>query len=261
MDLQKLEQYADRHLSSFSGFEDQNYSGFEDDGYYTGENDDLVDFGGNASNFGQVNADKMFTLNFTLGTVTTNSVDHKCYVMPGLKWYPGATGKGFIVGTTSIQDTAGSDALYKVQSIVPMSDLDLLYAWIAENPIQCYAIRIQVGTLNKVQLAEALIIRHQSAFRTMEEKYLYPSAFLDQNSFQNDTVLFETPGLILSNQTQIEYNLKGIPGASLTVTFFCGANINTAKALEKKVSRAGSTFSKIGVPARINIPGGKAIGR
>lgn len=261
MDLQKLEQYADRHLSSFSGFEDQNYSGFEDDDNYTGENDDFVDFGGSARNFGQVNSDKMFTLNFGLATTSSNTTDHKIYVLPGLKWYPGAVGKGFISGTTSIQNINGGDALYKVTSIVPMSDLDLLYAWIAENPIQCYAIRIQTGTVNKAQLSEALIIRHQSAFRTMEEKYLYPAALLDQHSFQNDTVLFETPNLILSNQTQIEYNLKGIPGASITMTFFCGANINAAKALEKKVSKAGATFSKIGLPTRIGLPGGKSIGR
>jgi len=258
MDLQALEAFAEKKLSSFdedrsNPYSRSHFSGFEDE-YYTGQGDDLVDFGGNASNFAQITADKLFTLNLKNTSITTNG---KIYLIPGMKWYPGAAGAGFLRANSTLvatyADGTGSKTI--LTSAVPMADLDLLYSWIAANPILCYAIRIQAS--NSLQLQEAITIRHLSPFRTLDEKYLYPSAYLTQDSFQTNILMFETPGLILSGQTQIEMNMiADTANATLSVTFFCGANINTAKALETKITKASGTLSKLGAGSAVSVPGG-----
>ncbi len=252
MTLQQLEQYAERNLSSF---EDDKFSSFEDEDY-TGYGDDFVDFGG-GQDFASLTADKIFVLNLKNTATTT---DGKIYLLPGIKWYTGSSANGMLLSSGLLNKyTSGTANKLVCSSCVPMSDLDLLYAWIAQNPIQCYAIRLAAS--NSKQMAEAIVIRHQSPFRTLDEKYLYPHAYINQDSYQTGTVTFDTPGLILSNQTQIELNIAAdTADSTISITFFCGANLNTAKALEKKVVRAASSYARptmgAGTRAAVKAAGG-----
>jgi len=124
--------------------------------------------------------------------------------------------------------------------------IEEFFAFMAQNPINLLGLKIQSNGDDGVQIANQLQVLTQSPFRDLSSKILNPSTYLDQNSFQKDTVLFNTAGLTLGNQTQLKYRIS--PAVSeevartLSITFICGAVLNSSSALAKKQSKAIRNF-------------------
>ena len=257
MGVGDLNDYAERNFSSFEGDE----SPFEG---YTGEYDDFLDFGGPNRSFAtEINDPRIFVMTI----LNDNSTNESVYLIPGNLWQP------FMIkdiNSTAVTTAAGSPLAYTTtvtNSFVnangylndgasasidgnPLTGsgnpktIKEFYAFIKASPCSCNLIKIQSNN-NATQMDMQLTQRSASPFRTLEDKIWTPGAYQDQDTYRDKIIKFPTSGLILSDQTQLEYPIMG--KSTITVTFFCGAVLNHSKALEEKRTKAVSTFHRVGL--------------
>ena len=116
------------------------------------------------------------------------------------------------------------------------------FAFINYNPTNLMQLRISSSIDDDIQTNYTLEVEEQSPFRSLSSKVLHPSTYIGQDSNQKSIVKFDTPGIILSNQTRIKYTIGAAESESkqriVTITFVCGGVLNTAASLEKKRDKA-----------------------
>ena len=254
-------------LKDLGGYAEENFSSYEGDGFegfegYTGEGDDFLDFGGPNKSFATEITDPRL---FVMTIANSDNVAHSAYLIPGYLWSPKQV-IGYTAVTTAIEDKAPytttltpvypngfvRDGAFpdtngvtgKLTGSGNPKTIEEFFAFIKNTPITCNAIKIQ-NSVDPTQMDQQLIQRSLSPFRTLEEKIWTPGAYQTQDTYRDKIIVFPTSGLILSDQTQIEYPI--VATSSITVTFFCGTPLNPAKALENKRNKAANTFANVGL--------------
>jgi hypothetical protein len=248
-----LGNYADKNFSSFEG-DDRPFEG------YTGEGDEFVDFGGPNRSFAtEINDPRIYVMTL----INAAGAARNAYIIPGMLWVPGR-----ITGMTSATTAAGAPLVYTtVNTLIYPSgfvrdgafndatgeaglsatgnpkSIEQFFSFIKGNPMACNAIKFQSSESS--QMDQQITQRSASPFRALEEKIWTPGAYQNQDTYRDKIIMFPTTGLILSDQTQLEYPI--VANSTLTITFFCGAVLNAAKALETKRDAAVRTFSQVGL--------------
>lgn len=146
-----------------------------------------------------------------------------------------------------------NDNMYTVSPVLTGSGspktIKEFHAFIANNPTNLLGMRISSNGDDGVQTGYQLQVLSQSPFRDLESKVLNPATYLDQNTYQKDIVLFNTNGLTLGNQTQLKYTIAPRVSADVarqvSITFICGAVLNTTSALNKKQGKAVRNFGSL----------------
>ena len=233
MSVNDLRSFAQQNLSNFGG-DDDSFEGFEGMSFYTGDNDDFVDFGGTNRNFALESAEgREFVITLT-GNATAGSV----YIIPGLSYYNNRGANGFI-NNTSGKDTAGN-AVTGVQG--SPSNVTDFYDFLSYNPVNLLGIK--VSSSDASQLDKIIVYEEQSPFRTLQSRNINLGSISDQNTYQDKKGKVATPGLILSNQTRMTLPIPS--SATTTITFYCGAVMNSSQALSNKRDKAQNTISTLG---------------
>ncbi len=253
------------------------FEGSADGSYYDGSKDDFICFDGaaNASFLSEASAVyRQFT--FTVTNATANS--QRIMLMPDYKYSPAYqdlikaisemtvpvgsidTGKpaaavklglGDIVSRGYLMDGVSyaigaliGSANYVTVAGSPSTVQDF-YSFVKSNPTNLLGMRISDNSNDSTQIAQVLQVVPKSPFKTLQSTPLYPSTQLTQDSFQQNVCLFDTNGIVLSDQTGIEYTIAPRLSAEVprvvSITMICGAVLNTAKALETKTSKAVAT--------------------
>lgn len=253
------------------------FEGSADGSYYDGSKDDFICFDGaaNASFLSEASAVyRQFT--FTVTNATANS--QRIMLMPDYKYSPAyqdlikaisgmtvpvgsidtgkpaaavSLGLGNIVSRGYLMDgiSYAIDALIGSQNYVTVagspSTVQDFYSFVKSNPTNLLGMRISDNSNDSTQIAQVLQVVPKSPFKTLQSTPLYPSTQLTQDSFQQNVCLFDTNGIVLSDQTGIEYTIAPRLSESVarvvSITMICGAVLNTAKALENKTSKAVAT--------------------
>lgn len=256
MSVADLQKFAKRNLSSFDGFEGSGRLV-----PYTGKGDPMLDFQGEGKNFATIGQNDMqFIINIkNTGAAKRillipgwdyTSLDLKLVLSAGTAIaYPK---KGVLADTvtpaigaytmTNFADLDGNafasgDAFYGS----PFS-LDTLYKWLSENPTALGAIRVQSD--NASQVMQQITYKKLSPFKQLETKQINLGINQDENTFRDKLVTVQTPGLILSNQTQLE--MVVMAASSMSITFFFAGSLNTSKLMQAKVDQAVNTIAAIG---------------
>lgn len=132
--------------------------------------------------------------------------------------------------------------------------IEEFYAFLMYNPTNLLGMRIQSNGGDGAQVAYPLEVISQSPFKQLESKIINPSTSMTQNTYQTDTVVFDTKGIVLSNQTQIKYKIAGnFSGTTrvVNITFVCGSVLNTTVGLQKKQTKAIQNFAGMVKPLQM----------
>ena len=239
--IEKLEQLAEQ---DFSNFEPE----FEN---YTGESDDFMDFGGAPGASFMNPAARAFTITIQ----NANSAARTVYLTPGLVYAPGIVNSASFNDTTkavtlnspngylktgAILDKDGNSGL--TVSATGSKTVEEFLAFIYTNPTAVTYVKVRTSASDGAQLANKITVRPQSPFRDLGSYDLNPEEMLDQNSQQTNVALFQTPGLILSKDMQLQLTIAG--SQVTTITFGIGGILNNSAALQKKAGRAAKVMGK-----------------
>ena len=105
--------------------------------------------------------------------------------------------------------------------------------YVRNNPSRLTHLRVQ-STVN-AQLSNALILDEINPYKDVENVLFYPQNEIGQDTFNQNLVVFKVNAQ-LDYLKDLQLNISA--SSTATITFFLGAELNQAKALEKKVSRA-----------------------
>jgi hypothetical protein len=239
MNTSEIERFAMQNLSSFDG--DESYFEGGDLMGYTGEGDDMLDFGGPNTSF--VNAVDN-ALVYAIRVNNSSAASRSFYLIPGPQWVPGrAAASGYAVSDGTAFNDIG--AVAGLTAYGSPNSLEEFYAFLSNNPMQCQAIKIETSeTTGFTALTTALVIREKSPFRDLQSKTVIPGTYINQETYKDRLVIMPTPGLILCNQLQLQVSIPAT--TQVTFTFFMGAALNGAIALQKKYTRAQGTIASAG---------------
>ncbi len=153
-------------------------------------------------------------------------------------------GKTFAVG-----ETISASATNFLTCSSTSSTIQDFFAFIRSNPTNLIGMRISDNSQDDTQIAMSLEVTPKSPFKTLQSTPLYPSTNTDQNSYQKNVVMFNTAGIVLSDQTAIKYRIaprlaENSP-RTVNLTMICGAVLNPAKALEKKTAKAAGNTKNL----------------
>lgn len=190
-----------------------------------GEGDDLLHFRGNGTNLATQGLDQ-FTMIITNANAASRTARIFCPIATDYATqYPG------LVATGAFNDTGGNAGLSGASGTSFSIETWLYY--VQKNPSRLMHLREQ-STVNG-QLVNALTLDEINPYRDITNTLIYPQNEIGQDTFNQNIVIFKV-------NAQLDY-LKDLQltfvGSSTTyLTFYMGAEFNSAKALEKKYSRA-----------------------
>lgn len=213
MNLQKINQ-----LSREAGY--TNYEGDEGN-MYTGYQDDFIDFGGKDLDFAsEIATDRVFTYtitNATAGTLTALLCPSYSPNTPA-GTYP-------IVEGVMVANFSASGSPKTITNFL---------AFINVNPTSIIAMKIVSNV--SAQLAAVMNIVRKSPFRDLETEQIVLGSYTSEINNNDKMVTVRRP-FQMDNQTEISLPIPA--GATTSITFYCGAVLNTARALNNKSNRAG----------------------
>lgn len=214
------------YLEDINAIAGETFSNYEGDGgdQYTGFGDDFMDFGGNAVSFAnEMATDRIFSITLTNATAAAQTVFLN-------NDYSRANDSAGVVRDGVVLSANGADL---TASGSPKTIANLL-GYLAKNPTNVLALKITSN--NTAQLAQTLEIMRQSPFRNLENELIILSSYTAETSTNDKMVTVRRP-FQLDNQTTLSFQ---IPANTIsTITFYFGATLNTAKALNSKSGRAG----------------------
>lgn len=239
--VRDLEQIARENLSSFDGFDGGNF--------YTGQGDPFLDFQGEGKNFATIGQNDMqFAMTLQNGHATET---RRVLLIPGWDFNPMdirvipssgtatlAPKAGVLSETVAAANLLDLDGKGNLSVSGAPKKLDLLYKWLAENPTALGAVRIQSTDANQVM--QLMTYRKLSPFKDLETSIINLGMTQNEGTFRDKIVTISTPGMVLSNQSQLE--LLVMPNSTLTVTFFFGGSLNQSKLMQNKVNSAVNTI-------------------
>lgn len=194
-----------------------------------GEGDDMLHFNG-GSNFAVQDLDQFAIQVVNANVAIRNSRLYSNIAKDYPTQYPG------LVATGAFNDRNGAAGL----SGASTSDVSIetFFYFLSKNPSRLNFIQIDSSAAS--QLSQNLIINYINPYRQEQNKTIYPSNERNQNVYQTTIVQFKVMAQ-LDYEKDIFYNFVG--SSTTTVTFFMGAQLNQAKALEKKAGRANKAMN------------------
>jgi hypothetical protein len=195
---------------------------------YTGKGDAFLDFKGNGVDFGsELNLDKVFA--FTI----TNASAAAQVVLLNPSYSPSVLAR--VIKTGAIAYTSGATDLTAQGSPTTVEEF---LAFIKANPT--VVVKTMIKSNNSDQLAKALIFSKKSPFKLPDSDRINLSSFLSEFA-SNDKLATVKREYQLDDQTELSLEIPpAVAGVSTvtTITFYCGASLNTANALTQKKAQA-----------------------
>lgn len=221
-------------LSSFDGNDDDfvDYAGNPMNEFlaYNGEGDDLVDFAGNKVAFTpqeQMEYERIYK--FTV--VNGNGTNERFKLASGL----GAT-TGLPLADGAF-NSIGGNALSIAGSPTPWERFLNFYK---NNPTQVKGFFLESDV--EAQISTTVEIERHSAFRaSLQSRAITISNYTNENTFQTKKVTVKEE-ILFDHQQEIIMTI--IANSTMTVTLYCGAVLNNAKALAKKIMKAENFSGK-----------------
>lgn len=195
---------------------------------YVGLNDDLLNMGEAESFIDESEGAKVFSIRMVNNTESIQKIQFNPILEKVADHNLLKEGNAVTVGDKHL--TVAGD---------PRS-VDVLLAYIASNPIRVRSIKFNVS--DEGQLDEPMKFIQESAFVSAITKQVVPSNYQDQKTTNTKTVEVDFKDWILGNTSTILYSLR--PGASVNLTLYFGASLDTAEALRKKHNRATRTAAE-----------------
>lgn len=222
--------YDGEDLDDFDGYDSEDYEG---EGYdeeldsYTGEGDEMLDFEGEVENFAaETTNQKQFIIEITNSEPTSRT---------GLLWGGYLSNNNSLapgqIRTGAFNDKAGNSGLTANSNVEKTIEEFLAYLYL--NPTRVVQMRVSSSVAS--QIGQQFTIRELDPFKSGKTDYIRPQNFTNQNTFQDKTVLFPVENFQFDDQNTLEYQFSG--SSTTTITFYCGASLNGAKALRKKARR------------------------
>lgn len=209
MNLQEINDQMD-DLSNYDG---------DDANTYTGFGDDLVDFGGNGVDFAnEIGTDRVYSMTITNTTGATQTV----ILCPS---YVPSNAAAVIRDGVIIANLSAVGAPKTIANFL---------GFIAQNPTSVVAFR--VSTDNTQMLYQTITLTRKSPFRDLESEYIPLGSFTTEFATNDKMVTVRRP-FQMDNQTELSVTIP--TATNVTFTFYCGAVLNTSKALNNKSKRAG----------------------
>lgn len=195
---------------------------------YTGKGDAFLDFKGNGVDFGsELNLDKVFA--FTI----TNASANPQVVLLNPSYSPSVVAR--VIKTGAIPYAGGATDLTALGSPTTIEEF---LAFIKANPT--VVVKTMIKSNNSDQLAKALIFAKKSPFKLPDSDRINLSSFLSEFA-SNDKLATVKREYQLDDQTELSLEIPpAVAGVSTvtTITFYCGASLNTANALAQKKAQA-----------------------
>lgn len=264
LSMQDLERISEGSLSNFSGEENLHTAGFLGSvGYENGydgepiealenyEGNDLISFDGQNGlvHRGATILDKFANevgngTQFTMTIKNANATDEEIILCPGYKYmpkggaviatvpalilYPVANG---VVYDGTFRSVAGNN-LTGIGNPKPIKEfLD----YVAENPTRCLGFKI--ASTDSTQIETMMNIQHLSPFKNLEDRNIVLASYQDEDTYR-DKIVTVHENFQFDNQTVFKGIVKA--NSTLTITFYLGAILNTAKTLDVKAKRSVS---------------------
>ena len=195
---------------------------------YTGKGDAFLDFKSNAADFGsEINLDKVFSF------AITNASDDPQVVILNPSYSPSVLAR--VIKTGAIPYTGGATDLTAQGSPTTVEEF---LAYVKANPT--VVVKTQIKSNNADQLAKALVFSKKSPFKLPDSDRINLASFLSEYA-SNDKLVAVKREYQLDDQTELSLEIPpavaGVP-TTTTVTFYCGASLNTANALSNKKAQA-----------------------
>lgn len=242
----ELEAIARQNLSSFDGFDGNQM--------YTGQGDPFIDFQGEGKNFATIGQNDMqFIVNIKNAHATEtrrvllipgwdfNPMDARMVITPSAGTAVGvlAPKRGVLSEVALAANLLDLDGKADLTVSGAPKALDLLYKWLQENPTALGALRVSSTDANQVM--QTITYRKLSPFKDLETSIINLGMNQSEDTYRDKLVTVSTPGMVLSNQTQLE--LIVVPNSTCVVTFFFGGSLNTSKLMQSKVNNAVRTIT------------------
>jgi len=190
---------------------------------YTGLGDDFVDFGGKALDFAsEIASDRIFSITVN----NAGAYGGPITVLLTPSYIPSIAGN-------VVRDGGLSGAASVVCSGAPKTIAEFI-AFIGRNPTAVVAMKVR--STHAEQLAQTINITRKSPFATLGSEQINLESFTTEIANNDKMVTVRRPFQI-DDQTEVSVVVP--QGATTTFTFYCGAVLNTAKALHSKSNRAG----------------------
>lgn len=204
----------------------QNLSSFEGSDNYDGYGDDHLDFGGtNVSFKDRVSSDRIFTMNVE----NNHSADTDVVLWPG--YTSEGRAAGAVVVTDGLTEIAAGKGIIGSGSPKKIANIQ---AFVEKNPSLVKGFKVRAKT-SADQLEQQMLIRELSPFRDLESRTIPLSAYQDENT-QQEKVVTVPEEVYITNQTEV--SIKILTLEKVTFTWFFGAVLNDAVALQKKHRKA-----------------------
>jgi hypothetical protein len=191
---------------------------------YTGKGDSFLDFKESAADFGsEINLDKVFAFTITNASAAVQNV----LLTPS--YSPSTLAR--VIKTGVIAYTGGATDLTAAGSPTTVEEF---LAFIFANPTS--VVKTMIKSNNSDQLAKALIFSKKSPFKLPESDRINIASFVSEFA-SNDKLATIKREYQLDNQTELSLEIPpAVGGVSTvtTITFYCGASLNTANALKSK---------------------------
>jgi hypothetical protein len=201
-----------------------NYAGDRQGARYSGFGDEFVDLGSKAVDFSQEMATgRIFAITITNGS----GVQQKVFLTPSYN----PTDATRVVRDGAIPTAGNIATLTGAGSPTTIAEW---LAFISKNPSRVVAFQIASST--SAQLGVIMNIVPKSPYNTLENRLIPLGAFRNEYAF-NDKIVTIKQGFQVDDQTEVSVDVPA--GATTTFTFYMGAILNTAKALNDKALIAG----------------------
>lgn len=215
-----------------------NYDGGDDLVNYSGDGDDLVDFGGIENTFAtEIHKGRLMTITL----VNTATLTRTAYVGGvGLVYVKGSEASGQ-AKTGAFNDTSAAAGL--VGSASPTT-IEKFQAWVQKNPTRFGGFKVK--STGATQIDQVITYARETPFSSTNEdaEDIFLASYADEDSYNDKIVTVPRP-IQLDNRTL--FTVPVIASSTLTLTFFGGAAIDLSKTLEKKYAKAKATITRVGV--------------
>jgi len=232
--IEELERRARSNFSSYEGTEPEFYEA------YTGAGDPFLDFGGAPLSFEEeIKSGKHFSIEITNSHPTDTL---SCFLFGGDLYAPGQAGT---IRTGQFASIDGATGLSCSGDPYPV---ERLLKWVNRNPTRIAGLKIQSTTPS--QMEKTFVIEKWSPFRQLPNQFIRISNFKDESDFNDKVATIREPFQV-DDQTLVRL---AIPVGTTNITFYFGASMNVASALNQKATVAKANVSRYGFHRLRSLP-------
>lgn len=206
--------------------------------FYTGEGDDFLHFEGDIKSFA-AELDKNVEKQFTVSIANANAANRIPILFAGYKKGNATLMPGQLVQGAFNDKNAAAGLSGNTEEAKSIEELQL---FVNECPTRLIAMKVQ-NTTAPNQLLLNLTYQRHNPFKEEETKTIRPKNWINQDTFQNDQVTFPVD-VQIDSLSYLQYNIIG--SATTYITFYFGASLNVAHALEEKAERARTNIAVVG---------------